>query len=58
MTDDSLANLMPPDDYFREILAEVAKTNPTKLPKTYLEIQIARIIAQGFEKLMKKIDDQ
>ena len=45
---------MPSDDYFREILAEVAKTNPTKLPRTYLEIQIARLMARQFGKLMVK----
>ena len=54
MPDNPTNSLMPSDDDIRRILAEVAKHNPMLLPKTLLEIQIARIIAQGFEKLMVK----
>ena len=45
-------NLMPSDDDIQKILAEVAKSNPMKLPKTLIQIQFARLMAKQFGNLM------
>lgn len=45
-------SLMPSDDDIQKILAEVAKSNPMKLPKTLIQIQFARLMAKQFGNLM------
>ena len=52
MMEGSPDNLMPSDDDIQRILAEVAKSNPMKLPKTLIQIQFARLMAKQFGNLM------
>ena len=43
-------SFMPSDEDIQHMLAEMAKHNPMELPKTMIQIQFAKMLAQEFGK--------